>query len=216
MLSLLPPSILRRLPAVVLAAGLPFAAAAAPLDDALAAARRGDVPAALRLLQPLAEAGSPEAAFNLALLARNRPGQVPAASDRWLKQAARAGLVEAYLQLQPEAVRPAPGTHIEIALSPADWVGQQNPKHYTLQLASSTRLSKIEKYYTQYRLTGQAGIYHYRRDGRDWYALVYGAYPNAGAAKAAIGNLPEELRKWSPWVRRFGDIQKKMLPIEAS
>jgi hypothetical protein len=193
---------------------IPAEAVAGPLDDALDAIERGDTSAAVALLQPLAKAGNPEANYNLALLLERSPATAGSRSPDWLKKSARTGLVEAYNRIQPGVVMPAPGKHIDVVLSPADWVSQQDPRHYTLQLASSTRRSKIEKYYQQYRISERGGYYHYRREGRDWYALVYGSYPTVSAAKAAIENLPEELRKWKPWVRRFRDIHKKMRPFE--
>jgi septal ring-binding cell division protein DamX len=177
---------------------------------------RGKLPVAITLLQPLAEGGSLEASYNLALLLERSPTTTAGRPADWLQQAARGGLVDAYNRIQAGAIIPAPGQHVEVALSPADWIIQQNPRHYTLQLASSTRRSKIEKYYQQYRISDQGGYFHYQRKDRDWYALVYGSYPTISAARTAIENLPEVLRAWMPWIRRFRDIQKVMLPLDES
>jgi len=200
---------------LLLGAGLMLQAGslAGPLDDAQDAAEGGDLATAISLLRTLARAGNPEASYNLALLLKRAPPAPGGESaSSWLQKAARAGLMDAYNRLQVAAIVAAPGHHIEVALAPTEWVRQQNARHYTLQLASSTLRSKIERYYGQYRIAGQGGYFHYRRNGRDWYALVYGAYPTVSAARLAIDNLPEALRTWKPWVRRIRDIQKEMLP----
>ena len=59
-------------------------------------------------------------------------------------------------------------------------------------------------------LQGKAGYYRNRRQGEYWYALVYGAYPSANDANAAVADLPVDLRKWSPWVRKMKVIQRLM------
>ena len=100
---------------------------------------------------------------------------------------------------------------VNLVLGPQEWVAAQNPNYYTLQLASSTNQALIQKYYGENNLAGKAGYYHSKRSGEDWYALVYGAYPTVQDAKAAIGNLPEDLKKWSPWVRNIKSIHKIMV-----
>lgn len=90
------------------------------------------------------------------------------------------------------------------------WIRHQSPSHYTLQLASSKNVSLIEKYISDNNLEGRAGYYKSRRGGENWYALVYGSYASLAIAKAAIASLPAGLRKWSPWVRKYADIQHIM------
>ena len=192
----------------VLSAALP-AAELSPALDALAAGQPGV--AVARLTAP-ARNGDPVAAYDLAL-ALERQGGDPEQVKLWLREAARHGLVQAYNRLQAVAVKPAPGARALVIITPDDWIRQQNPRHYTLQLASSTHRRVIEKYYRENRLEGRGGYYRNRREGQDWYALVYGAYPTVSEARAAIGNLPEELRKWKPWVRRIRDIQRIMQPL---
>ncbi len=186
--------------------------AAAELDPALAALAAGRLDSAVAQLTAPARGGDPAAAYDLAL-ALERQGGDPMQVNLWLREAARHGLVTAYNRLQPAAVKPAPNARALVIITPDDWIRQQNPRHYTLQLASSTNRRVIEKYYRDNGLEGRGGYYRNRRDGQDWYALVYGAYSTVSEAKAAIGNLPEELRKWSPWVRRLKDIQRLMQPL---
>ncbi|MGD8784505.1 MAG: SPOR domain-containing protein, partial [Thioalkalispiraceae bacterium] len=60
-------------------------------------------------------------------------------------------------------------------------------------------------------LQGKAGYYSSMRQGERWYALVYGSYSSVNEAKAAISDLPQDLRKWSPWVRNIRSIHKIMV-----
>ncbi len=189
--------------------------AAGALAPALAALEEGDLTAAIDQLTSPARNGDAAAAYDLAI-AIDRQGGDPEQVRFWLRQAARHGLVQAYRRLNAQAVKPAPQARALVLVTPDDWIRHQNPRHYTLQLASSTNRRVIDRYYRENGLEGQGGYYRNRREGQDWYALVYGAYPTVGEAKAAIGNLPEALRKWSPWVRRLRDIQRIMQPLDAS
>ena len=91
---------------------------------------------------------------------------------------------------------------------PIGWVLSQNPRHYTLQLASSRSEKRIKQYYEDNQMQGKGGYYKKENDGEIWYFLIYGAYNSSQNATNEIGQLPEEIRKWSPWVRRLGNIQK--------
>jgi septal ring-binding cell division protein DamX len=150
------------------------------------------------------------ASYNLALMAKNGQGSPadPDAANSWFHKAAKFKLIEAYNAILAGAIKPAGNQRIAIIETPEEWILAQNPNYYTLQLASSTRKKLIEKYYGQNDLRGKAGYYKNRRQGEDWYALIYGAYPSVSEANAAIQTLPKDLRKWSPWVRRMKDIQR--------
>ncbi|MBI1423018.1 MAG: hypothetical protein GC149_06085 [Gammaproteobacteria bacterium] len=182
--------------------------------QALQAQAQGDFANAARLWLQLANDGDPVAQFNLALLYENGTGVTADTNlyKYWLSMAARKGLAEAYADVNAQAIQPTDNpAAVTIVMGPQQWVAVQNPDYYTLQLASSTNKTLIEKYYEENELTGKAGYYRSRRSGEDWYALVYGAYPSVQDAKAAIDNLPEDLKKWSPWVRNIKSIHKIMV-----
>lgn len=182
--------------------------------QAFQAQARGDYANAAKLWTQLANDGDPLAQYNLALLYARGAG-VNADNNMyryWLSMAARKGLLGAYTIINAQAVQPtSEAAPVKLVLGPQEWVAAQKSNYYTLQLASSTNKALIQKYYNENNLAGKAGYYHSRRSGEDWYALVYGAYPSVQAAKAAIGNLPNDLRKWSPWVRNIKSIHKIML-----
>lgn len=183
-------------------------------EDALNAVQVGDYGTAARLWSALAQSGDVSAQYNMALLYRAGQGVPPDGGQAaaWLHRAARQGLVDAYVMLRGSDTEPAVAADTQ-ALATQDprlWIYQQNPDYYTLQLASSKSLPLIQKYIADNNLAGRAGYYKSVRNGEDWYALVYGAYSSIDEAQAAIPTLPEGLRKWSPWVRKYQEIHRIM------
>ena len=184
---------------------------------ALNAFERGDYAAAAKEWLELANQGDAEAQYNLALLYEHGNGVSPDKnlSRYWFSMAARQGMAQAYALLNKRSVAPDDAPAIpDFTVSPQKWVAMQNPSHYTLQLASSTNQDLIKKYYEENGLEGKAGYYSSMRQQERWYALVYGSYGSVQEAKAAIADLPKDLRKWSPWVRNIRSIHKIMLPTE--
>lgn len=181
---------------------------------ALEAHSKKDFQVAARLWQELANEGDVVAQYNLSLLYENGSGvnQDKNLARYWLTMAARQGMVQAYHRLNARSVNPtSERVAVQLITTPQEWVAAQSPKYYTLQLASSTNQALIRKYYDENNLQGKAGYYSSMRTGERWYALVYGAYPSVNEAKAAIADLPQDLRKWSPWVRNIRSIHKIML-----
>jgi septal ring-binding cell division protein DamX len=185
---------------------------ASPLSDAAAMLDKEEYETAFKLFSQLANSGDVTAQYNLGVIYKNGLGQEKdkAKANYWFAKAAKGGLVPAYLQLQDKSIAPAVGTHVKTEYTAEEWVKVQNPANYTLQLASSTNKQLIEKYYYENSLQGKAGYYRNRRQGEYWYALVYGSYPNIEKANEAVAALPENLKKWSPWVRKVKDIHRLM------
>lgn len=182
------------------------------VSEALDLMSNAEYDAAFKILSTLSEQGDIVAQYNLGLMLKNGLGRNKDTEQAtyWFGKAAQKGLAQAYNQIQTTAVKPAIGVHVETMFTPEEWVKAQKPAYYTLQLASSTNKNLIEKYYLENNLQGKAGYYRNRRQGEYWYALVYGAYPSASDATAAVAELPVDLRKWSPWVRKMKVIQRLM------
>jgi septal ring-binding cell division protein DamX len=182
---------------------------------AITAHANGDFQRAAELWQDLANEGDAIAQYNLSLLYENGSGvrQDQNIARYWLAMAARQGIAQAYQKLNENSIRPGqqPVALTQIVSNPQQWVQIQNPNHYTLQLASSTNQALINKYFEENNLQGKAGYYSSMRQGERWYALVYGSYSSVNEAKAAISDLPQDLRKWSPWVRNIRSIHKIMV-----
>jgi TPR repeat protein len=183
-------------------------------SQALQSEAQGNYTQAARIWLQLANRGDALAQFNLALLYHSGSGVV---GDNgryryWLSMAARNGFAEAYALLNKQAVHPTQQrVHIQLQQDPGTWLAAQNPAYFTLQLASSTRKTQIQKYYEENGLAGKGGYYASRHSGEDRFSLVYGVYPSIGDAKAAIEGLPDSLKQWSPWVRSIKSIQRIMV-----
>ncbi len=184
--------------------------------DAMDALISENYKTAVPLLKRLAQQGNPSANYNLALLYKEGRGVVASTrkSNAYFSSAAHRGLVDGYRKLSASSIKPVSIRNIVVTqhLAPQEWVKAQNPNFYTLQLASSTNAELIKKYFNDNNLTGKAGYYKNKREGEDWYALVFGAFPSVAAANAAITTLPEDLKKWSPWVRKLKSIHRIMAP----
>ena len=175
---------------------------------------------AIPLLKRLAKQGDPSAQYNLGIAYKEGLGVIPNSdiSTSYLSDSARLGLVDSYRSLSVASIKPNSSINSRAVKSlsnvsdidPQTWVKTQNAHYYTLQLASSTNAKLIQKYFSENNLSGKAGYYKNHREGEDWYALVYGAYPSVNLAKQAISSLPKDLRKWSPWVRKMSNIQRIM------
>jgi septal ring-binding cell division protein DamX len=180
---------------------------------ALEAMSKQNYQEAVKIWAGLVAEGNIVAEYNLALTLEKSAADASQVNG-WLKAAAQDGLVNAYSHFQPDAIKPGAHTRAMLSQSPDDWIREQEPRYYTLQLASSTNPNLIQKYYRENKLEGAGGYYRNYRQGKNWYALVYGSYSSINEAKQAVDSLPVELRKWSPWVRRFQDIQRIMQPLD--
>ena len=184
--------------------------------QASSAIAQGNYAQAIPILQQLASSGDAVASYNLAMIYQKGLGvnQDGERARSYLVRAAQRGLVDSYTHLSSKSVRPATRYPVSIhravshARNPQEWVLMQNPKNYTLQLASSTNAELIKKYYEENGLAQKAGYYRDVREGESWYALVYGSYASVREANEAIASLTLDLKKWSPWVRKLQNVQK--------
>lgn len=192
----------------------------ADLGEAVNALINQNYVTAIPLLKRLAEQGDPNAQYNLAIVYQKGLG-VKADVDKsnsYFSNSAHLGLVDSYRTLSVASIKPISVDSPLVGalpaasnLEPRAWVKSQNSNYYTLQLASSTNARLIQKYFIENGLAGKAGYYKNKREGEDWYALIYGSYPSVKLANKAISSLPKDLRKWSPWVRKLGSIQRIMI-----
>ena len=180
------------------------------INEALIADKNNNSKEAVEIWAQLASRGNTSAMYNLASHYSSGKGIVKnkVLSDEWLDNATRSGLIQAYLNLNNNAVTPASYSHLTFKTGPLYWLEKQKPGKYTLQLISGRNKKLVEKIYNDNNLKGKAGYLHYMRSGKDNYALVYGVYETVAAAKAAITKLPENLRKSSPWVRKIKSLHE--------
>jgi len=182
---------------------------AVTVSDGIEAIDNDDNAGAVKIWTKLANSGNTIAQYNLATHYSSGSGveKNKKVADKWLKGATRSGLIQAYLHLNSKAVMPAKGMTLSFNVDPEIWLQKQEGNKYTIQLASSRNKKSIVKAYKDNNFKGEGGYYHYARDGVDRYGLIYGTFKTVAAANKAITQLPKNLRKKTPWVRKIKSLQ---------
>ncbi|VAW74605.1 hypothetical protein MNBD_GAMMA15-2151 [hydrothermal vent metagenome] len=178
---------------------------------------RKNLKRAIQWWSKAAEQGLAAAQFNLAMAYFDGAG-VPQNTEKarsLYQQSADNGHYPAVQALERlrTASEPAASSSASTAISGAgscaEWLGQQNPDHFTLQLMSSTARSDAQKTRNQNGLE-PAVICAYEQKGTKRYMLIYGSFPDTAAAQQAISNLPARLRQKQPWVRRIRTVSAQL------
>jgi hypothetical protein len=86
------------------------------------------------------------------------------------------------------------------------WLETAGANTYTVQLMASREIASAQAYVTRHALDTTA-ICSYTVKGRLWHALLFGRYPSAGAARAALAALPAAVRADGGYVRRLQEIR---------
>lgn len=133
----------------------------------------------------------------------------PVAKEHLAKEAGKGNTQQApkrkSVRREPSK-RPAPQPAVA-QINKQPWVLAQDPGHFTIQLLSGTNPDAVPSYVERYQVTGTLAVCGYRQKGQDRVALLYGTFPDRKTAEAALAALPPEVRKASPWIRRFRDLQ---------
>jgi len=98
---------------------------------------------------------------------------------------------------QPPGAKVAETAPTSAAPNPysADWLRQQAPGSYALQLLAGADREGSERFVQRHALTAKAAILETRRADKPWFIVVTGHYPDAARAQAAVAELSPELRK---------------------
>lgn len=90
-----------------------------------------------------------------------------------------------------------------------DWIKNQDPNHYVLQLIALPNRNFVSKFFDMYPLQEAEKAYFVSRKGkREIYNIIYGVYENRSAALRGLDSLPEGVRKKEPMVRNYAVIQR--------
>ncbi len=90
----------------------------------------------------------------------------------------------------------------------SDWLDSRDPARYTLQLVGSRDRAAVGRFVRQHGIGQPHAIFERDLEGRPWYSLVAGDYPDRAAAIAARERLPDSLNRSGVWPRTFGSIKK--------
>ncbi|RRS34258.1 MAG: hypothetical protein OI74_05620 [Gammaproteobacteria bacterium (ex Lamellibrachia satsuma)] len=91
-----------------------------------------------------------------------------------------------------------------------NWLLEQNPEHYTLQLIGVEQLASLRRFVKRHGLEKQAGYIRTKRKGKAWYVLLWGVYPERDAAQKAKRKLPRSLKSRDAWARTVGSLQQEL------
>jgi len=91
-----------------------------------------------------------------------------------------------------------------------NWILQQQDSAYSLQILSASNSKSLERFCLKHDICSHSAFYHTELNGKPLTRLLYGVYPNHMAAKQAKNQLPEALRKLSPWARQFKQIKHEL------
>ncbi|MGH8551549.1 MAG: SPOR domain-containing protein [Methylococcales bacterium] len=89
------------------------------------------------------------------------------------------------------------------------WIRQQDPRQFTLQLLAVTKLEAMKQFLDSHTQLDGLAIFRTQKSGMHWYALIKGVYPSVSAAKEAANKLPASLK--NAWPRSFKSVHKAMI-----
>jgi type II secretory pathway predicted ATPase ExeA/septal ring-binding cell division protein DamX len=121
------------------------------------------------------------------------------------------------IQIQPAPLPAAPSTSAtpgtiadKGAVQREKWLLSQDAASYTIQIMGVHNEQSIFEFIEKNQLLQQNEIAYYEStfQGKAWYQLLYGLYPTRQAAELAANNLPENIRRAGPWIRKMAGIQK--------
>ncbi len=187
---------------------------------------KGDLEGAIHLAKYISEQypNTPAATEALELITKASSTSIYMNSPR-VKVMPVEQSVEAIPEAEPniEATLVAPSVEVMPALQPIApalanetmhreaWLLQQNPKHFTLQIASSGDKNKLENYIKQHKLEKYSAYFRRKMNNKDWYSLLYGNYESRTAAMKAAEEIKLELGISDIWIRQFNDVQASIV-----
>jgi len=83
------------------------------------------------------------------------------------------------------------------------------PSYYTIQLFGSYHKTEVQAFIHAHKLENEAVYFHTYFNNRDWYVVITGDYSSYAQAKAAVHELPGNLRQQT-WVRSFASVHKSI------
>jgi len=93
-----------------------------------------------------------------------------------------------------------------------DWLRQQAPTAYTLQVVSVLQETDVVNFIGKYAWQGDIAYVKVLIKGQPRYNAIYGVYPSRSAAQQAVASLPAALQKNNPWPRRVSELQGLLTP----
>lgn len=103
----------------------------------------------------------------------------------------------------------------EAGVKDAEWLLQQDPGSYTLQLLSTSDKNALLSFIRDHQFK-ELAYFTTKGEAQPWHTLVYGLFPSPGDARGAAEKLPSSLRKERPWIRKLSDVQAAIAAARAA
>jgi hypothetical protein len=117
--------------------------------------------------------------------------------------------VPAPSEQEPKKVLAHAPYHSNPATQGLAWVKEQSPDNYTIQLSRSQDIDWILKLAASTRLPQPIIQFNsINTNGDVWYNLIYGSFSSKREAEFARKSLPNSLKRWSPELIQFSEVQK--------
>lgn len=158
--------------------------------------------------QLAAEQGNTDAMYNLGVhyyygrgVARDNVTAL-----EWFLKAADGGHEQARNAIRVEnknAALPADGSGIHSV----QWIMQQDPENYTIQLAAMSDREGVDRYIRMHGIEGEIGVFPRKTSAKTILVIILGVFPDSDTARQALDQLPASAKKQLIWARPFAEIQ---------
>lgn len=88
------------------------------------------------------------------------------------------------------------------------------PSSYTVQIVGASSEANIQAFVAAAQLSVTAGYFETRLNGKPWYVVIAGNFPDRESATALISSLPDAAKASGPWVRSLASIQTDIQKLQ--
>ena len=189
---------------------------------------------AAKWYQKAAEVGYPYAQYNLGILYLEGKGVKKNKDEAiyWLQIASLQGVKQAGERLEQlgqhapkdeihSTAKPKQHYHgsplpvkVPAAFKDVTWIEKQNPDNFTLHLGGSYDLGSLLSVAKNIPNQSDVAYYEIGVKGKRWFTLIYGSFKDTQTAKSALKKLPDDVKQWSPLVRKFAELQEVLRSMQ--
>ena len=114
---------------------------------------------------------------------------------------------------EPEPVIETPVVSVSEPEPPAtytyslQWLREQDPSAYVVQMFGTGSASAATSFLGRLDALDSVTIAELKHRGNPWFVVLYGLFPNRGAAENAIARLPDSLKATKPWPRPVANLR---------
>jgi DamX protein len=134
------------------------------------------------------------------------PDMVEAKPEILIETPQDSVVLDASMVDEAVVVEPKIQAHMDL-LRRDDWVLTRPAVHYTVQLLGVEKLQSLKAFIERHHLRDKAFYIETERNGKSWYPLLWGEYPDKPSAIESSHQLPLEVQSKGTWVRSFGALQ---------